>query len=63
MITIMYIMTKCLQNPKVCTALLVLPCNMMRSHTASTESQQGREVNRVRNQGITKWMDETLTSS
>jgi hypothetical protein len=30
---------------------------------ASTESQQGREVNRVRNQGITKWMDETLTSS
>ena len=41
----------------------VLPCNMMRSHTASTESQQGSEVNRVRNQGITKWTGDTPTSS
>ena len=41
----------------------MLPCNMMRSHTASTESQQGSEVNRVRNQGITKWTGDTPTSS
>ncbi|KAF3854140.1 hypothetical protein F7725_022195 [Dissostichus mawsoni] len=36
---------------------------MMRSQTASTESQQGREVKSVRNQGITKWTDRTPTDS
>jgi len=36
---------------------------MMRSQTARTESQQGREVKRVRNQGITKWTDKIPTDS
>lgn len=40
-----------------------IPCRMMRSQTARTESQQGREVKRVRNHGITKWTDETPTDS
>lgn len=35
----------------------------MRSQTARTESQQGREEKRVRNHGITKWTDKTPTDS
>lgn len=35
----------------------------MRSQTASTESQQGREVKRVRNHGIIKWTVKTPTDS
>lgn len=48
-----------------CTFVLCvdIPCSMMRSQTARTESQQGREVKRVRNHGITKWIDETPTDS
>lgn len=39
------------------------PCRIMRSQTARTESQHGREEKSVRNHGITKWTDKTPTDS
>lgn len=47
----------------VCICYVYVPWRMMRSQTARTESQQGREEKRVRNHGITKWTDETPTDS